>query len=77
MLKNMPIWKIFEEEARKRQQDPTVLIAGWIRQCLEIWEDEAMDEAIGSTIRKSGYQEQDAVNLVRQLRLEKRADAPT
>ena len=46
-------------------------------QCLEIWEDEAMDEAIGSTIRKSGYQEQDAVNLVRQLRLEKRADAPT
>ena len=39
-----------------------------MRQCLEVWEDQALDEEIRSDAQRSGYRETDAVAVVRQCR---------
>jgi hypothetical protein len=73
-LLNSPVWKQFQVEARKRREDPEDLVTAWIRQCLEIWEDKSLDDEIGVEARQSGYQEDDAVDLIRQFRKESRPD---
>ncbi|MCI0387985.1 MAG: hypothetical protein MOB07_04355 [Acidobacteria bacterium] len=67
-LLDSPVWKQFDEEARKRRENPEDLVTVWIRQCLEIWEDESLDSEIGVEVRQSGYQEGDAVDLIRRFR---------
>ncbi|QQS48118.1 MAG: hypothetical protein IPM66_05580 [Acidobacteriota bacterium] len=69
-LLDSPVWKLFEEEARKRSRDPEDMVATWIRECLEAWEDEALDDAIEEVARRSGYREDDAADLVRRFRRE-------
>jgi hypothetical protein len=66
-----PVWKHFEEEARRQGQDPVDLVTKYMNECLEVWEDEALDEEIRGDVGKSGYGEEDAVDLVRQYRREK------
>lgn len=67
-----PIWKQFQAEAHKRRQNPEDLLTSWMRECLEIWQDEAVDDEISEAVRASGFQEEDAVELVQGLRREKK-----
>ena len=71
MLLDSPVWKQFEEEARRQGEDPVDLVTKYMNECLEVWEDEALDEEIRGDVRKSGYGEEDAVEVVRQYRREK------
>lgn len=66
------IWEEFQREARKRRRNPANLITEWMREQLEIWEDEKLFREMRRDARKSGYTEDDAVELVRQYRREKK-----
>lgn len=67
-----PIWKQFETEAKKRRRNPVRLVMEFINEQMEIWEHEKLDEEISRDAQKSGYTEDDAVELVRQYRREKK-----
>lgn len=72
-LLDSPVWKQFQDEARKRRSNPVELVTKYMSQCLEVWEDEALDEEVNQEARsKSDYTEEDAVELVRHYRQEKR-----
>lgn len=71
-LLNSPVWNLFQEEARKRRHDPMALLIAYMNERLEIWEDEALDEEVNEQARQSGYEEDDAVMLVRKHRQEKK-----
>lgn len=45
----------------------------YMRECLEVWEDQKLDDEISRDAQRSGYREEDAVGLVRRHRTEKRA----
>ena len=70
-ISESPIWKEFEAEAKKRRRNPVKLVLDLIKEQIEIWEDEKLDEEIRRDAQKSGYTEDDAVELVRQYRREK------
>lgn len=72
-----PVWKQFEAEAKKRRRNPVNLVLELLKEQVEIWEDEKLDEEIRKDAQKSGYTEDDAVELVRQLRREKKERAAT
>jgi hypothetical protein len=46
-----------------------------IKEQVEIWEHEKLDDEISIDAQKSGYTEDDAVELVKQYRLEKKQRA--
>ncbi|CAN5470667.1 hypothetical protein BH20ACI1_BH20ACI1_20620 [soil metagenome] len=69
------IWKQFESEAKKRRRNPVKILGDYMKECLEIWEHEGLDKEIQTEARKSGYTEDDAVELVRQYRREKKENA--
>jgi hypothetical protein len=71
-IQESPVWKQFEEGARRQGADPVDLVTKYMNDCLEIWEDEALDEEISQDVHKSGYKEGDAVEIVRHYRQEKR-----
>jgi hypothetical protein len=71
-LIDSPVWKQFEEEARRQGVDPVDLVTKYMNECIEVWEDEALDEEISDDVQKSGYTEDDAVEIVRQYRQEKK-----
>ena len=70
-----PVWKQFETEAKKRRRNPVKLALDLLKEQIEIWEDEALDREISRDVQKSGYAEDDAVELVRQYRREKKERA--
>ena len=70
-LIDSPLWKQFEEEARRQGADPVDLVTTYMNECLEVWEDEALDDEISRDVQKSGYEEGDAVKIVRRYRQEK------
>lgn len=70
-----PVWKQFETEAKKRRRNPVKLVMEFINEQMEIWEHERLDEEISKEAQKSGYTEDDAVELVRQYRREKKERA--
>ncbi|MGH9948129.1 MAG: hypothetical protein ACRD6X_13140 [Pyrinomonadaceae bacterium] len=76
-INDSPVWKQFETEAKKRRRNPVKIVVDLIKEQMEIWEDEALDRAIRRDVQKSGYTEDDAVELVRQYRREKRKNAST
>lgn len=67
-------WKHFQAEARKHHRDPAEMVAEYMNRCLEVWADEAVDEEVNAEMRSSGYTEDDAVEIVRQYRREKRGE---
>lgn len=75
VLNDSPVWKQFETEAKRRRRNPVKLISDYMKECIEIWEHERLDDEIGKQAKKSGYTEEDAVELVRQYRLEKKQRA--
>ena len=74
-VNDSPIWKEFETEAKKRRRNPVRLLSDYMKECLEIWEHERLDDEISKEAQKSGYTEDDAVELVRQYRREKKERA--
>jgi len=74
-INDSPVWKEFETEAKKRRRNPVKLMLDLLKEQMEIWEDESLDREISRDAQKSGYKEDDAVELVRQYRLEKKARA--
>lgn len=74
-INESPVWKQFEAEAKKRRRNPVNLVLKLIREQVEIWEHERLDDEIRKDAQKSGYTEDDAVELVRQLRREKKERA--
>lgn len=67
-----PVWDRFEKAARRQRRDPYELLREYMQQCLEAWEDQRLDEDISKQARASGKRTTDAVQLVRQVRREKR-----
>lgn len=74
-LSDSDIWKEFETEAKKHRRNPVRLLSDYMRECLEIWEHENLDDEISKEAQKSGYTEDDAVRLVKQYRREKKENA--
>ena len=71
------IWEQFKEEALKRHQNAVDLVTDYIKECLDIWEDEALDAEIGKHALRSDYDEEDAIKLVRQYRRERAGKSKT
>lgn len=68
----LPLKEQFEQAARSRRRNPDRMIEDFMRECLEIWEDQVLDEAIRRQAQASSYKESDAVKLVREVRGAKR-----
>jgi hypothetical protein len=66
------LWEQFVQAARKRKRNPISLLTDYIREFLEIQEDRQLDEEIQAEAQNSGYREEDAVEIVRQYRREKK-----
>ncbi len=66
------IWEEFQKQAKRRRRNPITLITEWMREQMEIWEDEQLDNAIRRDVQSSGYTEDDAVEIVRRYRREKK-----
>ncbi|MBX7224327.1 MAG: hypothetical protein K1Y36_30710 [Blastocatellia bacterium] len=66
-----PVWEQFQKAARARRRNPVQLLTEYMNECLEIWEDQQMDQDMQKEARSSAYHEDEAVNLVRQYRQEK------
>lgn len=79
LAESSPLWEQFQAEARKRRRNPARLVTEYMRECLEIWEDEELHDAITRDVQKyaceHGLTEDDAVDIVRQYRQEKKAKA--
>lgn len=66
------LWSEFESASKRNRRNPLKLMTDYIRETLEIWEHEKLDREIQKDARKSGYTEDDAVELVRKYRAEKK-----
>ena len=62
------LWKQFEQVARAQRRNPSQLLMQVVREYLEIYEDEEFFRQMQRDARRSGYKEEDAVALVRQVR---------
>ena len=76
-LLKSPVWDQFQTVARRQRRDPRKLLLAYMLEYLEIWEDEQLDQEIQADARRSGYTEDEAVQLVKQLRREKAARRTT
>lgn len=74
-LFDQTIWEEFQRQAKRRRRNPVKLITDLMREQLEIWEDEKLFREMRRDAQKSGYKEDDAVELVNQYRREKRQRA--
>lgn len=72
---DLPVWQQFKAAARQRRRDPLQLLSEYMNECLEIWEHQRLDDEIRAEARQSGYDEDDAVEIVKQHRREKRPRA--
>jgi hypothetical protein len=70
-LSNSPLWEQFQRAARKRRRNPVRLLTDYMRECLEVWEDQKLDEEIRRDAQRSDCAEEDAVEIVRRHRLGK------
>jgi hypothetical protein len=71
-LSDSPLWKEFQKAAPAKRRNPVRLLTEYMRECIEIWEDQKLDEEIQRDARHSGFREDDAVDIVRAHRLEKK-----
>ncbi len=68
----LPQWNDFEAAAREHDEDARALLNGYIRECLEAWAELDLHAEIARDVQVTGYQEDDAVELVRRIRAERR-----
>lgn len=62
----------FERVARRRRQNPEALLVQFMQEYLEAWEDEKLHREMQRQARRSGLKPQDAVEIVRQVRRDRR-----
>jgi hypothetical protein len=67
-LPESTLWSEFQEAAKKRRRNPVRLLTDYMRECLEVWEDQKLDEEIRREAQRSGYREEDSVDIVRRHR---------
>lgn len=65
------LWNEFQEAAKKRRRNPVQLLTEYMRECLEVWEDQKLDEEIRRDVHRGGYREEDPVEIVRRHRSDK------
>ena len=70
------VWDQFQTAARRQRRDPSKVLMDYMRECLEIWEDKQLDQEIQTDARRSGYSEEDAVEVVKELRRVKAIQRP-
>lgn len=58
------LWDRFEEAARKRRRDPVRLLKEFMKERLEVWEDQKLDRQVKTAALRSGRREEDAVEIV-------------
>lgn len=63
------LWERFEEAARLRRRDPVRLLKEFMRERLEVWEDQKLDRQLKRASRLSGRREEEAVDIVRRHRV--------
>ena len=71
-LSALPLWDQFQKAARERRRSPVRLLTEYMRERLESWEDQQLDDEIRQDVQRSGYREEEAVEIVHQYRREKR-----
>ena len=62
------LWDRFAKAASKRRRDPVRLLKEFMKERLEVWEDQKLDRQIKKAARGSGRREEDAVEIVRRHR---------
>jgi len=68
ILPESTLWSEFQAAAKKRRKNPVRLLTDYMRECLEIWEDQKLDEEIRRDVNRSGYREEDSIAIVRRHR---------
>lgn len=63
------LWERFEEAARLRRRDPVRLLKAFMKERLEVWEDQKLDRQLKKAARVSGRREEEAVEIVRRHRV--------
>ena len=71
------LWERFEEAARKRRRDPVRLVKEFMKERIEIWEDQKLDRQIKKATLRSKRSEEDAVEIVRRVRLNGNRSRPS
>lgn len=72
---NTELWQEFERRARRERKQPAALLARLLREYLEVGDDVRLNEEMRRDARRSGYDESDAVRLVKANRASKRSRA--
>jgi len=62
------LWSRFSGLAQQKRKRPNRLLEKLIAEYLAVQKDLQLDEAIRQQVRKSGFKESDAVDLVKQYR---------
>ena len=76
-LLDSALWERFEEAARKRRRDPIRLLKEFMKERLEVWEDQKLDRQIKKAALQSGRREEQAVQIVRRHRVNKSRPSAT
>ncbi len=71
------LWERFEEAARQRRRDPVRLLREFMKERLEVWEDQKLDREIRNAALRSGRREEDAVDIVRRNRINRNRPSAT
>ena len=71
ILSRSLLFREFQKAAKKRRLDPIRLLTDYMREYVEVWGDQELDDEIGRAARCSGYREKDSVEIVRRHRSEK------
>ena len=71
------LWDRFEEAARKRRRDPVRLLKEFMKERLEVWEDQKLDRQVRKASLRSGRREEEAVEIVRRHRVNRSRPSAT
>jgi TPP-dependent pyruvate/acetoin dehydrogenase alpha subunit len=71
------LWERFEEAARMRRRDPIRLLKEFMKERLEVWEDQKLDRQMKKAALRSGRREHDAVEIVRDHRVNRNRPSAT
>ena len=62
----------FRKAAKAHRRNPERMLREYMVECLEIWEDQDLDEEISRDVQRNGLREEDVEEFVRQVRSEMR-----
>ena len=71
------LWERFEKAARTRRRDPVRLLKEFMKERLEVWEDQKLDRQVKKAALHSGAREDDAVEIVRRNRVDRSRPSAT